>query len=239
MRFSTFALAATAITGAAAGHLRHGHRHMMHKKAAEPALIDEAAEILLKTLGLVSVGINAVAGGSNNVWIGTDGDFTNEFTNSADEDVVLVIWGSQGSWVNTVQPLVTLQLAANESKTVSFANGASGAWSAIYSGTGLVNGQISETWGEYTFSDSWSTVDVSREVNMDGHGMTIETPKCVTNMTTCVFQCKSGTSCWQEYELLNCDTGSQEGASYGEYDGAPSGGCMGMSTGDALKTTLH
>jgi hypothetical protein len=183
-------------------------------------------------------GINAVAAGAS-AWIGSDGAYTNTFTNNAGESLILVIWGPEGSWVNVAAPLITLSLAPGDVETVSFATGLSGAWSAIYSDTASVNGQISNTWGEFTFSPS-GVVDVSREVNMNGHGMVINGPTCTSDMDTCVFQCSSGDVCMTDYVLLNCDNGSQEGATYGMFGGYPSGGCgWNMADSAALQTSLY
>lgn len=192
---------------------------------------------LLSTLGFAAVGLNSLTN-NNQVWIGTDGQYTNEFTNDSGEDLILVVWGPDASWVNAKQPLITYSLPAGQSCTLSFASGLSGAWSAIYGDTTMVNGQVSNTWGEFTFGE-YGVVDVSREVNMNGHSMSIVGPQCTSNMNTCVFTCPSGQdSCWTQYELLNCENGSQAGANYGTYGGMPSGGCGGMGNGAALQTTL-
>jgi hypothetical protein len=183
----------------------------------------------------------AVNSRSNNggIWIGSDGPYTNEFHNTASEAIVVVVWGVKGSWVNAVAPQVAISLGPGAKETVSFANGQSGAWAGVYSDTTLVNGQISNTWGEFTFSNPYSTVDVSREVNMNGHGMSIVTPNCVSDMKTCVFQCTGGeSSCWLNYELVNCANGSQQGAQFGTDAGAPSGGCGGMGATANIKTTF-
>ena len=171
------------------------------------------------------------------VWIGSDGPYTNEFINSSGEDIVLVIWGPAGSWVNVDQPLITHSLPPGTSVTISFATGQSGAWTGIYGDTELVNGQVCNTWGEYTFSPE-GVVDVSKEPNMNGHSMEVVGPVCTTNMDTCVFQCTGGaTSCEFGYELLNCTPGSQAGAQYGVYDGNPSGGCGWLGAATASFTT--
>jgi len=193
-------------------------------------------EVLIAALGIVSAGVNALEA-NDNCWIGTDGPYTNEFINNSDESLLVIIWGSDGSWVNVKQPYVTMTLKAGESQTVSFANGVSGAWSAIYEGIELVDGQVSNTWGEFTFSEE-GVVDVSREVNMNGHSMEIVGPECTTNMTTCVFVCDEGTTCTTGYSLLNCENGSQSGANYGTYNGAASGGCGGLGTSASLTTTF-
>lgn len=184
-----------------------------------------------------SIGLNPTAS-NGHAWIGADGQYTNEFINQSGEDVVLVVWGPAGSWVNAIQPQITISIPNNSSKTLSFPSGASGAWAPIYASTKLVNGQISETWGEFTFGQ-WGVVDVSREVNMKGRSMSIVGPKCTTNMDQCVFVCPDGQDvCTYGYILKNCANGSQAGANYGTYAGSPSGGCGGMGDAAHLKTYL-
>ena len=181
-------------------------------------------------------GKNAMAD-NGAVWIGGGGAYTNTFNNNAGQDLTLVIWGPDASWVNANQPLVTVDIPAGSNQLISFASGAIGAWSAVYSDTVMSNGQISNTWGEYTMSPE-GVVDVSREVNMNGHGMSIVGPQCTTDMNTCVFVCSSGTVCMTNYELLNCAAGSQPGAQYGNFGGFPSGGCGGLGNSAALITYL-
>jgi len=246
MRFSYTALvlATLSIGQAIAGTVGHAHSRFHAKKTTSPfadkrqvgALSATDATTLLSTLGFSAVGVNSYSD-NGNTWIGTDGPYTNDFINASDEDLILVIWGPEGSWVNAIQPLITYSLAAGDSTTISFAYGAIGAWSAIYSDTAMVNGQISNTWGEFTFSET-GVVDVSREVNMNGHPISIVGPSCTSNMDTCVFVCASATTCMTDYLLLNCANGSQPGANYGTYDGAASGGCGGMGSRAALTTTF-
>lgn len=198
-------------------------------------MLSATATSKLSSLGCLA-GSNAVAD-NGAVWIGAGGAYTNTFTNNAGEDLILVVWGPDASWVNANKPLVTLDLPAGSSQLVSFASGAIGAWSAVYADTPMVMGQISNTWGEYTMSPE-GVVDVSREVNMNGHGMSIVGPQCTTDMNTCVFVCSSGTVCMTDYELLNCAGGSQPGAQYGTFGGFPSGGCGGLGTSASLTTYL-
>ncbi|MCJ1287636.1 hypothetical protein MMC26_006988 [Xylographa opegraphella] len=263
MYFSTAALvlATLAIDSAVAGPLRRSHEHFHAKKAAESTALEvnlekrgSAAvdfgtlyEDQVTTLASLSVkgnvGVNAFAQdvpGSGGVWLGDDGDYVNEFSNASNEPVILVVWGPAGSWINNVQPLITLNISPGSSRNVSFATGTSGAFSAIYSDTTLVNGQVYNTWGEYTHS-LYGVVDVSMEVNMSGHPMSIHNGnECVTDMEQCVFQCVSGNSCWLEYVLQNC--ASQKGAQDGtDSFGKPSGGCGDLGTraqGQILRTTL-
>jgi len=198
--------------------------------------LTSADETILTNLGC-KIGTNAVSN-DGEVWIGTDGATTNTYTNAAAEDIILVLWGAAGSWVNANTPLITLSLAQGESTTLSFADGVSGAWTAVYDGTGMVDGQISNTWGEFTTGE-WGVVDVSREVNMNGNSMSIQTPNCLTDMETCVFTCTGGlVSCLTEYQLENCANGSQAGANFGTYDGADSGGCNMGGSSTSLTTTF-
>jgi hypothetical protein len=195
---------------------------------------DDEAKVL--ALGLKAIGTNSK---TNNgaAWIGDDGPYTNEFSNTSGEDLILVCWGSQGSWVNAVVPLITVSIPSGGKTTLSFANGNSGACAAIYSDTELVNGQICNTWLEHTYGPT-GVLDVSREVHMDGHSIEAVGPSCTTNMDTCVFVCDSGESCLTGYTLKNCANGSQAGATYGQYDGADSGGCGGLGNAAKIATCL-
>lgn len=176
---------------------------------------------------------------SNNgqIWLGSDGPYTNKLVNAASETITVVVWGSQGSWVNAVAPWIAVTLPPGASQTISIANGVSGALSAIYSGTQMVNGQISNTWGEFTMNGQWTTFDVSREVNMGGKTLKMQGDNCYSDMSTCVFVCTNGaSSCWTDYTLQNCAAGSQAGAGAGTYGGAASGGCTGDNK--SLTTTF-
>lgn len=204
----------------------------------DTSLISAADTSNILKLGVNAIGLNAVSKGDA-PWVGSDGQFTNTFHNTAGEDLVLVIWGPSGSWINAIRPQITVSIPENSSKTISFPTGWSGAWAPIYGSSKLVNGQISDTWGEATFQPPYSVVDVSREVNMNGKSMSIVGPQCVTDMNTCVFTCKGGAStCLDQYQLVNCETGSQAGANKGTWGGADSGGCGGMGSGAQLNTYL-
>jgi hypothetical protein len=191
---------------------------------------------LLTKMGFASLGVNAESD-NGGVWLGHDGAYTNEYVNESGEELILIVWGPQGSWVNVKQPLITVSIANGSSTTVSFASGQTGACSAIYDDTEMLNGQLRNTWVEYTFS-TMGVVDVSRLPNMKGKKMTIVGPTCVSDMERCVFVCKTGDSCMYDYELLNCSPESQKGAQYGMDYGAPSGGCGGLGESAQLKTYL-
>jgi len=247
MRCSTslLALAALTVGQAAASVLSHRHFHRRNNAA-----IDERSELLtsdlskrsalsaddsslLTTLGFKAAGVNAVSP-NGAAWIGNDGPYLNKFHNSASEPVILTIWTGATSWVNANAPSITVSIPPGSAQIISFAEGVSGGFSGVYPSTKLVNGQVQNTWGEFTYSGSYSTVDVSREVTMEGQGLRIETENCLTDMDTCVFVCKGGLlTCWLDYELQNCEPGSQPGANYGISYGMPSGGC----TGDLTKVS--
>ena len=205
-----------------------------HRKRA--AAITDADVAKLSALGVLSSGVNSYAP-NGAVWLGDSGAYKSEFSNQSGQDLILVVWGVAGSWVNVVQPQITASIPAGQSIWLSFADGVSGGFTAVYGDTQLVNGQLSNTWGEFTFGQ-WGVVDVSREVKMDGHNLSIVGPSCTTDMNTCVFVCSTGNVCMFDYLLVNCENGSQPGANYGIHEGAPSGGCGGMGSAASLKTTF-
>ncbi|KIW07410.1 uncharacterized protein PV09_02253 [Verruconis gallopava] len=247
MKFSgILALASLAVGQAAAGLLNHRHFHMRREAHAAPAEVLEKRGVLsatgaalLSKIGFTATGTNS-ATNNGQAWLGADGPYVNNFINNSTEEIILVVWGPQGSWVNAVKPLIVASIPAGAVQTVSFANGASGAWAPIYPDTTMSPyGQIFQTWGEYTFNGQWSTFDVSREVNMNGKPMTISTSSCTSDFERCVFQCTGGaTSCMTGYELYNCAAGSQPGAQSGTYAGAASGGCSGMGDTANITTTF-
>lgn len=241
--FTSLVLATLAIGQAYAATVAPVHAHL-HNHAARRhdhlekrvAALTDADAGRLSGMGIGAMGQNSY---SNNgqAWLGQDGPYQNQFINNSGEDLILLVWGVAGSWVNAIQPTITASIANGQSLWVSFADGASGAWTAVYQDTQLVNGQASNTWGEFTFGQ-WGVVDVSREVNMAGHPMSIVGPTCTTDMNTCVFVCSEGNTCMYNYLLQNCENGSQPGANYGTYAGSPSGGCGGMGSSAILTTTF-
>ena len=191
-------------------------------------------------------GVNSYAQTSNAwIWDGqatTKGPYQNEFSNDSGQNLVLYCWGPAGSWVNAVAPLVSHPMAPNETVTVNYAEGASGACAAMYPDTTMVNGQIFNTWLEYTFAGVWSTYDVSREVNMQGRGISTQGPACKSDMNTCVFTCidKSLPQCTTGYQLENCQAANGGGTGWDAKLGAQAGGCNGLTAGSGfLKTSLQ
>ena len=168
--------------------------------------------------------------GSAGVWQGTEGPYVNTITNNAGEDVAWVAWNNgQFKLDDSSPPAFTALIPDGQSIQVSMSNSFSGAMTAIHADTPLsLSGIISNTLVELT-TGQYGVVDISREVNMGGTNITVAQNQCTTSMEQCVFTCLNGaTTCWEAgtYELTNCATGSQAGASYGTYGGAPSGGCM-------------
>lgn len=201
-------------------------------------LADKDAAFLTK-LGFAAPGLNSVVP-NGAAWLGEGGPYTVDFSNNSTEPVIMTVWTGMTSWVNANTPQLTFSLPPKKMQTVSFAEGASGAWAPVYPTTKLVMGQISETWGEFTFAGIYTTIDVSREVNMSGRGMQIKTPNCVSDMYRCVFVCTDGSkTCLDNYTLKNCATGSQPGAANGVYAGKSSGGCSGMDVGAKIKTFVY
>jgi hypothetical protein len=193
----------------------------------------------MSSIGMHSQGVNSHSN-NGNIWIGGDGPNTFSFNANAGVDITLIFWANpagdfQSSFVNVRQPQVSYSIADGQRVTISMANDLSGGWAGLYNGKTTLSsyGQIFNTWGEIT-TGAYGTVDVSREVNMGGNGMSIKVASgCVSDMNKCSFHCNSGTSCGEPgtYSLMNCAAGSQSGASYGVYSGNPSGGCQGFNNG--------
>ncbi|KAH8886070.1 hypothetical protein GQ53DRAFT_348289 [Thozetella sp. PMI_491] len=205
----------------------------------------------MSDIGMYSQGSNSYTS-NGNIWIGSNGPNTFTFTNNATSpspvSVTLIMWDNPpldyvSSFMNVRTPKVSYSLPnVGDSVTISVANGISGGWAALNNHVTTLSqyGQIYNTWGEFTTGD-YATVDVSREVNMGGNIMSIKVSTgCVSDMNTCVFQCKSGNTCGESltYDLVNCTSGSQTGATYGLYNGNPSGGCQGWSNGGHIDVSL-
>jgi hypothetical protein len=198
----------------------------------------------MTNIGMAGQGDN-VNGNNNHIWIGNDGPNTFTFSNRASDDVILILWDNpekdyQSSFMNVRRPKVSWSLPAGQSVTVSIANGVSGGFSPLYQHKTTLSqyGQVFNTWGEFT-SGSSATIDVSREINMNGNNVSIRVSTgCVSDMNTCSFQCKSGDRCWESgsYNLVNCNGPN---AASGWWDGNPSGGCQGWSNGGHIDIEFH
>jgi hypothetical protein len=199
---------------------------------------DDVAQ--LQILG-VKTGVNSAAD-NNNIWIGTGGFFDTTFTNNATTKIILVVWsGTDSSFVGATAPQITYPLDAGASVTLGIADSvAGGGFSAIYPETTMnMAGQIDNTWGEFTTGGVYSTIDISREVNMSGRAMSIDskTSGCKADMETCAFVCKDGAdTCWVagSYELLNCDNNVNNN----DNADSTSGGCQ-MGNGGVVDVTFY
>ncbi|OAA50268.1 hypothetical protein NOR_00718 [Metarhizium rileyi] len=197
----------------------------------------------MQKIGFSNQGVNAQ---SNNgkAWIGNNAPYTFTFINRASKPspvpVTVVIWVRDGSNDYTSmdmrhrRPTITYSLPrVGDKVTIAMPANVNGAFAALtdHKTTLHFTGQIYNTWGEFS-TGKWATVDVSREVNMNGNVMEMKASNgCVSNMNRCVFKCKSGNTCGARgtYLLQNCESGSQPGAGRGNdpFTHDPSGGCGG------------
>ncbi|QSZ33681.1 hypothetical protein DSL72_005252 [Monilinia vaccinii-corymbosi] len=199
----------------------------------------------MSAIGMAGMGTNAKTA-NGGVWIGNQGPNTFVFTNSAAVPLTVILWTQaagdfQSSFVNAREPQVSYSLDVGKTVTISMANEVSGGWAGLYNRETTLSkyGQVSNTWGEFR-TGAYATVEVSREVNMGGNAMEIRVGGCTSNMSKCVFTCKSGETCGEAdtYSLNNCAAGSQNGAAYGLASNQPSGGCQGFSNGGNVQVTL-
>jgi hypothetical protein len=206
----------------------------------------------MQSIGIAYQGINSYScnNGQFPIWIGSDGPNVFSFTNNAGVPITLVMWNfANGNhemlFMSKYRPQVTYSLGPGDCIDISVGNTVSGGWAGLYNHeTDLYYGLVHETMGEFT-TGSDATVDVSREVNMSGHSMTveIESSSCVTSTTLCSFWCKKGlgNECGDSgtYDLVNCDPQVTSGASNSKPDGInPEGGCQGWAWGGRLTVTF-
>jgi hypothetical protein len=119
-------------------------------------------------------------------------------------------------------PLITIGLQPGATQDVSCAD-VSGGIAGIYPGTTLTPyGQIQNTWMEFTWGP-WGTYDISREVYMNGNPLSTTGSTCTADMSSCVFTCNSGTTCFAAgtYTLNNCSPANGGGSDAA----AQNGGC--------------
>jgi len=195
----------------------------------------------MSNIGMHSQGKNPT--GNAPIWVGNGGANRFNFKNSAGVPVTLVFWqfppgDYRASFMNAVTPAVTYSIADKASMTVSVNNGVSGAWAGLYNHATTLspNGQIFNTWGEFT-TGPWGTVDVSREVNMKGNGMSINLPGgCVSDMNTCSYHCN-------DPKAVTCGAaGSYTNVKCSGPNANPSptdGGCQGLAKGGDIAVTFH
>lgn len=185
----------------------------------------------LSTIGFSGQGSNPSSG---SIFVGSGGPNKFVFTNKASAGVIVVMWNdgsdpesSQAPYMNAYAPAVSYSLASGASVTMSVADAVSGGFAGVYSSSTVLSayGQIDQTWGEFT-TGADATVDVSREVNMNGNSLSIVTSNgCTSDMNDCVFQCDSG-KCHESPGKMHL-TNLTIGASCwecGTYKGANTGG---------------
>jgi len=190
----------------------------------------------LNTIGFKALGTNSQTA-NGGCWLGSDGPNVNTVTNGAGVPIIVVVWGASGyaaSFMSSgIAPYITYGLAAGASTTISCAD-VSGGMAAVYPDTTLTSfGQIGNTWVEFTWG-SWGTVDISKEVTMSGHAVSVSSPVCTTDMNTCVFVCNSGDTCGAAgtYTLKNCSGPNKQSDA-----AAMNGGCL-MGPGAHVSTTF-
>lgn len=181
----------------------------------------------LQEIELFSQGMNS---GSDNgiIWLGESGPNVFAISNFNDnEPITVVVWYQiddpidfDASFVGSRVPYITYSLAVGQTFEISVANGISGGLAAIDRGvTTLDDGQVFQTWVEFTTGDS-ATMDISREINMGGDNViAVVSGGCEMSANQCAYVCNSGNDCGTRGSntLLNCLPGSQPGAS-GDFD---------------------
>lgn len=205
----------------------------------------EGVETIVKSLGIVSTGKNDK---SNNggIWIGEDSDWKAEFTNDANEDVVLFCWkadGFSGMSLNVNQPEISVGLKSGQKTVVSFAANVPAACAPAFSSTKLANfGGLHQTWWEVTFGQ-YGAFDVSRNVNMNGRNISSKGSKCTSDMNVCVFKCKEKNgvapdSCeaGTDYDLFDCGAGG--GGGYDTVMAGTGGGCAMGASSETVKVSF-
>jgi len=198
----------------------------------------------MSQIGMFAQGINDY-GNNGLIWIGGDGPNVFHFGNIASGPINVIVWYQNdnpinyaASFMNVEQPYISYSLAVGQIVEVSIANGVSGGFAAIHQGSTTLSqyGQIYNTWGEFT-SGNYATIDITREVNMNGDNLDIEVSGgCALDNTMCAYTCYSGNTCGDAgtYELLNCLPGSQPNAAGAFIDGEWTGGCQGWSYGGTI-----
>ncbi|OAQ71944.1 hypothetical protein VFPPC_12677 [Pochonia chlamydosporia 170] len=206
----------------------------------------------LSSIGMSGQGVNAKSP-NGNISVGDQGPNKLIFTNQANKPVILLVWQSiredfESSFLKVRKPKVSYSLPKQGDKvTVSLANAVSGGWSVVIDRKTQFSshGQIDNTWGEFTSGEN-ATVNISRLINMSGTRMSARTSGgCMAGMNTCVFVCRSNNTCGesQTYDLKNCKSGSQPGATWGllvngKGEENPEGGCQGWKDGGQVSIDL-
>ncbi|KAG8632084.1 hypothetical protein KVT40_001224 [Elsinoe batatas] len=270
-------LGAAALANAATIPHGHAHTHVKRSPTQFMSLADVARLDSVEGFGGadatpasplskqgIKVGLNLAAATNPDapVTVGGEGPFKVEFFNESPDDIILVSWSNYGKanpWdaaiVKDFQADVTHTLKSNTSTVISYdpskcsTGSISGAFAAVYPDTIMNNGFIFEPWGEYTFTKMsvFSTTDVSRATNMNGHKMAIHNfanegdvaPACSSTWDKCSFICpdKSQQFCQYGVIIQNCPVGTPGTTSSSDY---AHGGCAGMrNDGGYIRTHFY
>ena len=141
--------------------------------------------------------------------------FQNTIVNNNTQDAVVLFWTNENFAMiatpynsNPPAPSLILELPAGATKVVSFSDNFSGAYSAVFPGTGIqAGGGVSAAWVEITTSGITPVVDVSMLPDMSSKWTSVETDNCISDYTSCSYQCNDGSAtCFTAAvsELMNC-----------------------------------
>ncbi|KAF2745363.1 hypothetical protein M011DRAFT_406800 [Sporormia fimetaria CBS 119925] len=182
------------------------------------------------------------------IWLGSS-DWQAKFTNGGSEDVWLTCWnenGFTGMTLNVNRPEILVKIPVGKTQTVSFAPKKAASCAPIYSNTKLAMfGGFKQTWFEANFGPTdgsfVGTFDVSKNVFMHGDDIEAKGSKCVSDMNTCVYECKdkSAESCEFGYELRNCDAGNGGGQGYDVVMQGVGGGCNMGARSENINVTFR
>lgn len=163
--------------------------------------------------------------------------FHNTIVNNATTDAKIYFWTGEGFAIpltpynpNPSVPALIVDLPAGASKVVSFSSSYSGAYAAVFPGTGIqAGGGFQTNWVELTTSGITPVVDVSMLPDMASRWTSVETDGCISDVTSCSYQCNDGSSsCWTApvCELINCPPGPNTIFDAGPNGAGPwNGGC--------------
>ncbi|KAF2641105.1 hypothetical protein P280DRAFT_398894, partial [Massarina eburnea CBS 473.64] len=188
-------------------------------------------------------GINAKKS-NGALWIGTDSNYKATFTNDGDQSVAVICWDAASMWINAHQPKIFVNLKAGEQTTISIAEGFSGGCGAAATDSSLFMGLLNESILEFTaYPKEKGCFDISREINMDGLVLTSKGSQCTSGVSggqlSCVFVCKSGTSCEDAGSYaIALGAATQGPCMVGTAsDGGASGGCQ-FGDGEHMQVTI-
>ncbi|KAF1912164.1 hypothetical protein BDU57DRAFT_80653 [Ampelomyces quisqualis] len=177
------------------------------------------------------------------IWVGGDGPWGMDVTNSGTTDSVFFCWkanGFSGMSINTNVPEISVGMKPGQSVQLSFAPNVPAACAPASASNQLAFfGGVDDTWAEVTFGQN-GAFDVSRNVNMNGSNISMKGSQCTSDMNTCVFKCQdpNAKSCEKGYDLLNCHAGNGGGGGYDVKMAGVGGGCTMASTGERIQVTF-